>query len=204
MTPKNRAPSHPGEVLNEAFMIPLGLTVEDVSSKTGLPTFILTMLINEQTDLSSDMAESFAKMFGTSAQFWINLQNFFNDYVLQTFEESSAEKAFKLCFNETYDKKENWPAQYEDIAARLYSYKEEKDFDYSETGGYHCDFTYIFLLRDGRFLYITGYYETTCSGCDSFERAPQFGSTAVEFRNTLAEIARECCTEEDRKRWSLK
>lgn len=70
----SRKPTHPGEVLREEYMAELGLSVSGLASSLGVSRQTVNELINERRALSPDMALRLARYFGTSAQFWLNMQ----------------------------------------------------------------------------------------------------------------------------------
>jgi len=70
-------PVHPGEILREEFLAPLGLSVDAVAEATRLPRSRIERLTREEADLTPDMALRLARYFGTSAEFWLNLQTAF-------------------------------------------------------------------------------------------------------------------------------
>lgn len=67
-------PIHPGEVLREEFLRPLGLSAGAVAKAVGVPRSRIERLATEQVELSPDSALRLARFFGTSAEFWMNLQ----------------------------------------------------------------------------------------------------------------------------------
>lgn len=67
-------PIHPGEVLREEFLHPLGLSAGAVAKAVGVPRSRIERLATEQVELSPDTALRLARFFGTSAEFWMNLQ----------------------------------------------------------------------------------------------------------------------------------
>lgn len=69
------APVHPGEVLREEFLLPLDLSAGVVARAIGVPRTRIERLANEQVDLTPDTALRLARLFGTSAEFWMNLQS---------------------------------------------------------------------------------------------------------------------------------
>jgi addiction module HigA family antidote len=73
-------PMHPGEVLREEFLVPLGLSAGALARACGLPRTRIERIANEQTGITADTALRLAKALRTSAQLWLNLQN---DYDLQ-------------------------------------------------------------------------------------------------------------------------
>src|ERR1700745_1564630 len=67
-------PMHPGEMLREEFLIPLGLTPYAVAKACGVPRTRIARIVREELGISADTALRLAKFFGTSAEFWLNLQ----------------------------------------------------------------------------------------------------------------------------------
>jgi addiction module HigA family antidote len=70
-----RIRTHPGEVLREEFMVPLGLSARRLAEEIDVPANRLTEIIRARRDVSADTAIRLAKRFGTTPQFWMNLQN---------------------------------------------------------------------------------------------------------------------------------
>ncbi len=68
------APVHPGEILAEEFLEPLGLTQYRMAKDTSVPARRINEIVKGQRSISADTALRFAKYFGTSALFWLNLQ----------------------------------------------------------------------------------------------------------------------------------
>lgn len=68
------APLHPGEVLREEFMIPLALTAGRVAKACRLPRTRIERIAAEHTGITADTALRLAKVFGTTPEFWVNLQ----------------------------------------------------------------------------------------------------------------------------------
>lgn len=71
-------PMHPGEVLREEFLIPLGLSAGALAKACWVPRTRIDRIVNEDTALTADTALRLGKALGTSAQLWINLQNEFD------------------------------------------------------------------------------------------------------------------------------
>ena len=67
-------PIHPGEVLREEFLRPLGLSAGAVARAVGVPRTRIERLAGEQVDLSPDTALRLARYFGTTPQFWMAIQ----------------------------------------------------------------------------------------------------------------------------------
>lgn len=75
MIPKNRTCTHPGEMLLKEFMEPLGLSVCQLAKKLSLSESQLQEIVDGEQRLSEDSAKKLSKIFGTTTQFWLNLQN---------------------------------------------------------------------------------------------------------------------------------
>jgi addiction module HigA family antidote len=69
------APIHPGEVLMEDFIGPLGITQNKLAVSIGVPPRRINEIVHGQRRISADTALRLGRYFGTSAQFWINLQS---------------------------------------------------------------------------------------------------------------------------------
>lgn len=67
-------PVHPGEVLLHDFMEPLGLSANALAGKMGVPANRVSMIAAGRRGISGDTALRFAAAFGTTAEFWMNLQ----------------------------------------------------------------------------------------------------------------------------------
>jgi addiction module HigA family antidote len=75
---KKLPPMHPGEVLREEFLIPLGLSAGALAKTCGVPRTRIERIANEETAITADTALRLGKALGTSAQLWLNLQNEFD------------------------------------------------------------------------------------------------------------------------------
>jgi antitoxin HigA-1 len=65
---------HPGEILREEFLKPLGLSAYELARQLHAPAPRVNDIVLERRGISTDTAVRLAKFFGTSEQFWINLQ----------------------------------------------------------------------------------------------------------------------------------
>ena len=68
-------PVHPGEVLMEEFIGPLGITQHTVALAIGVPPRRINEIVHGKRRISADTALRLARYFGTTDLFWINLQN---------------------------------------------------------------------------------------------------------------------------------
>jgi addiction module HigA family antidote len=71
---KKMRPIHPGEVLREEFIEPLGLTARSVAQSLRVPAPRVIDIVRERRGVSPDTALRLARHFGTTPQFWLNLQ----------------------------------------------------------------------------------------------------------------------------------
>lgn len=74
MAARKHKPIHPGEVLKRDFMDPLGITAYRVAKDTGVSAQHIGRIIKGTRGVGGDVALRLARYFGTSAQFWMNLQ----------------------------------------------------------------------------------------------------------------------------------
>jgi addiction module HigA family antidote len=71
---RERKPTHPGEVLYEDVMKPLGLTVTGAARQLGVSRKTLSELVNRRAGMSAEMALRVAKATNTTAESWLNMQ----------------------------------------------------------------------------------------------------------------------------------
>lgn len=74
MLPKNRIPIHPGEVLLEEFLKPLGVSQVALAEHLGVPTQRINELVRGKRGVTSETAWLLAGALGTTPEFWITLQ----------------------------------------------------------------------------------------------------------------------------------
>jgi addiction module HigA family antidote len=74
MIPKNRKPTHPGEVLLEEFLKPLAMSQVALAAKMGVPIQRVNTLINGKRDVTAETAVLLARALKTSPELWMNLQ----------------------------------------------------------------------------------------------------------------------------------
>ena len=71
---KKLPPIHPGEILREEFMRPLGLSSNALANAIGVTAARVNEIVRERRGISADTALRLARYFGTEAQSWMNLQ----------------------------------------------------------------------------------------------------------------------------------
>ena len=74
MIPSHRVPTHPGEVLEDEFLGPLGLTQVKLAAHIGVPVQRINEIIRGKRGITPETAWLLAQAFGTTPQFWVNLQ----------------------------------------------------------------------------------------------------------------------------------
>jgi addiction module HigA family antidote len=78
---------HPGEVLKEEFLDPMGISAYRLAKDAGIPQTRVSEIIHGRRRVSADTALRLAKYFGVSARFWLGLQDDFD------LEEEQREKS---------------------------------------------------------------------------------------------------------------
>lgn len=71
-------PIHPGEILREEFLIPLGMTAHALAMALQVPAPRINDIVRERRAVTADTALRLAKYFGTSVEFWAGLQTDFD------------------------------------------------------------------------------------------------------------------------------
>lgn len=88
-------PIHPGEILREEFITPLGITGNALAIALRVPATRVGDILNEKRGITSDTALRLARFFNTTPQFWLNLQSSFD---LKKTELTCGEKIKKEIF----------------------------------------------------------------------------------------------------------
>jgi addiction module HigA family antidote len=74
MLPKNRIPTHPGEILLLEFLVPLGVPQVTLAKHIGVPVQRVNEIVRGKRGITPDTAWLLASTFGTTPEFWTNLQ----------------------------------------------------------------------------------------------------------------------------------
>ena len=74
MISKHRKPTHPGEILFEEFLKPLGMSQVELAKKMNVPVQRVNTLINGKRDMTAETAILLSQALKTSSEFWMNLQ----------------------------------------------------------------------------------------------------------------------------------
>jgi antitoxin HigA-1 len=87
--PTHREPTHPGEMLTEEFLIPMGITQKDLADSIHVPYQRINEIINKKRGITPSTALRLAKFFGVNEDFWMNLQLRCDLYKAKQTEEST-------------------------------------------------------------------------------------------------------------------
>lgn len=74
MTPKGMKPSHPGEILVEEYLKPLGISQYRLAKNISVPPRRINEIVHGKRAITADTALRLARFFGSSDRFWLNLQ----------------------------------------------------------------------------------------------------------------------------------
>ena len=78
MASNKMRPIHPGEILREEFLAPLGMSAHALAMALRVPAPRVNDIVRERRAISPDTALRLSRFFGTTAQFWLNLQSSFD------------------------------------------------------------------------------------------------------------------------------
>ncbi len=81
MPRRDLPPIHPGEQLREAFMKPMGLSAYRIAKDIDVPISRIQAIVDEKRGISGDTALRLGRYFGTTPEFWLNMQR---DFELET------------------------------------------------------------------------------------------------------------------------
>ena len=78
MATNKMRPIHPGEILREEFLVPLGMSANALAMALHVPAPRINDIVRERRTLTPDTALRLSRYFDTTAQFWLNLQSAFD------------------------------------------------------------------------------------------------------------------------------
>lgn len=90
--PSDRSPTHPGEMLLEEFLKPLGLTQRNLADAIHVPYQRVNEIINGRRGITTSTALRLARYFGNSPGFWMNLQLRYDLYETEQDERNEINK----------------------------------------------------------------------------------------------------------------
>ena len=94
--PTHRSPTHPGEMLLEEFLNPMGLTQRQLADAIHVPYQRINDIVNGRRSVSPSTALRLAKFFNISPEFWMNLQLRWDMYFAQQKENAILKKIAPL------------------------------------------------------------------------------------------------------------
>ena len=94
--PTNRIPTHPGEMLLEEFLSPMGISQKDLADNIQVPYQRINEIVNGRRGITPSTALRLAKFFDMSADFWMNLQLRWDLYFTQQDENKVLEEDLSL------------------------------------------------------------------------------------------------------------
>ncbi|MEN8215362.1 MAG: HigA family addiction module antitoxin [Pseudomonadota bacterium] len=86
--PTQREPTHPGEMLLEEFLMPMGITQRELATAIHVPYQRLNEIVNKKRPVTASIALRLAKVFGMSEVFWLNLQLKWDLYRIKKSDEN--------------------------------------------------------------------------------------------------------------------
>jgi len=89
MATNRMRPIHPGEILREEYLVPLNMSAHALAIELRAPASRINDIVRERRAITPDTALRLARCFGTTAQFWLNLQSSFD---LKQAEVASGER----------------------------------------------------------------------------------------------------------------
>jgi addiction module HigA family antidote len=87
-----RKPTHPGEILKEEFLEPLGLSQSQLAQEISTTFRTINEIVNEKRNVSPEMAIKLSRYFGTTPELWLNLQNQHDLYAARQKKQPLLEK----------------------------------------------------------------------------------------------------------------
>ena len=102
--PTHREPTHPGEMLIEEFLIPMGITQRELANSIHVPYQRVNEIINKKRGITPSTALRLAKFLGMTEDFWMNIQLRWDLYKAKNTEanELKAIKPYQRSFNEAH------------------------------------------------------------------------------------------------------
>jgi addiction module HigA family antidote len=90
--PTHRAPTHPGEMLREEFLTPMGLTQRELAAAIHVPYQRINEIVRGRRGMTPSTALRLAQFYGMAADFWMNLQLRWDLYQVQQLESDDLNK----------------------------------------------------------------------------------------------------------------
>ena len=98
---KKLLPIHPGEILMEEFLEPLGISQYRLAKNINVPSRRINEIVHGKRSITADTALRFGRFFGISPQFWLNLQTRYDLEVAMDFLEDRLESEVHTLHEQT-------------------------------------------------------------------------------------------------------
>ncbi len=85
-------PPHPGETIKEDYLVPLGMSVNQLAKALGIRAPRLNEIVRGERGVTADTALRLARYFGTSAEFWLNLQSLYDLRIAERKSQATIER----------------------------------------------------------------------------------------------------------------
>jgi antitoxin HigA-1 len=95
---KRLPPIHPGEILREEFLAPLGMSAHELALALRVPATRINDIVNEKRGITAVTALRLSRYFGTTVRFWMNMQT---SYELEVAEDRLGEAVMREVFPRT-------------------------------------------------------------------------------------------------------
>jgi addiction module HigA family antidote len=96
LRPRGIRPTHPGEMLREDFMAEYGLTVVSLAEALGTSRQTINELLRERREITPVMALKLSRLFGNTAEFWLNAQRALDLWKAETYQQKALERISRL------------------------------------------------------------------------------------------------------------
>lgn len=102
--PTHREPTHPGEMLIEEFLVPMGITQRELANSIHVPYQRVNEIINKKRGITPSTALRLAKFFGMTEDFWMNIQLRWDLFKAKRTEANELKtiKPYRRSFNEAH------------------------------------------------------------------------------------------------------
>jgi antitoxin HigA-1 len=132
--PTDRAPTHPGEILLEEFLIPTGISQQQLANAIRVPYQRVNEIVNGRRGITASTALRLAKFLGTSQELWLNLQAQWDLYHAQRSEQRTLDLITPLIYSRAGSQVTGSTALKEDAPTWETSQEKSADAEFSVTG----------------------------------------------------------------------
>ncbi len=90
-------PVHPGEILQEEYLVPLGMSANALADALGVPANRISQILRGRRSVTAETALRLSVAFGTTPEFWMNLQSAYDLAVAKIGSDSKLRAVRRLC-----------------------------------------------------------------------------------------------------------